>query len=185
MLRSALKFAAGATIGFLLWLYATPAYNVALAAGAHILYLDRRFANARIIAVGRRIEVLPPAAPSRALPADELTYNVILLAGLFATNRDFFRDRNMRRFAASIAILVVTHWLALIVTIEADYAQRLAEWSEAHYGRIETFLWSEAEYFYRLVGMFGIAFACWWLSSSESAPASGRSRGSRKRPGPR
>jgi hypothetical protein len=185
MLRSALRFFAGAALGLIVWWYGTPAYNAALAKAATIIRVDHRFADARITPVGRAVEVFPPGAPSRSLPADQLTYNIILLAGLFATNRRFFRDRNMRNFAIAIGVLVLSHWLALITTIQADYAQRLGDWSEQHYGNIERFIWAECEYFYRLVGMFGIAFACWWISSAESAPAAGRSRGSRKPPAPR
>ena len=185
MLRSALRFIAGAVLALIVWWYATPAYNALLAKAATAIHVDRRFAGARIVPVDRKIEVFPPAAPARSIPADTLTYNVILLAGLFATNRDFFRDRNMRRFALAIAIVAVTHWLALMFSIEADYAQRLGDWSDQHYSDVERFVWAEGEYFYRLVGMFGIAFACWWLSLGESAPASGPRRGSRKRPGPR
>ena len=185
MLRSALKFVIGAALGLIVWWYGTPAYNGVLAATANVIRADPRFRDARVIAVGRNVEVIRRGAPSRAIPADQLTYNIVLLAGLFATNARFFRDRNIRRLLLSIAIVMAAHWLALLVTIESEYAQRAGDWSEVHYTQPERYVWALAEYFYRLVGMFGIAFACWWLSSDGLAPAADRSRGSRKRPGPR
>jgi len=184
-MRTALRFTAGATIGLLLWLFATPIYNHLLATTAGVIRLDPRFRDTRLIAVERVIEVQRPSMPARSVPADQLTYNIALLLGLFATNTRFFTDRNMRPFLVSLVILAITHWLALIVTIESGHAQRLGEWSEAHYSRGEAYVWALGEYFYRLVGMFAIAFACWWLSSDGSAPAAGHRRGSRKRPAPR
>jgi hypothetical protein len=184
-MRNALRFGAGAALGLLLWLFATPAYNRVLATAAGVIRIDPRFRDVRLAAAGRVIEVRRPAMPAQSVPADQLTYNIALLLGLFATNARIFTDRNMRPLFVSLLILAATHWLALVVTIESGHAQRLGEWSEAHYSRGEAYVWALGEYFYRLVGMFAIAFACWWLSSDGSAPAAGHRRGSRKRPAPR
>ena len=176
MLRSALRFIIAAAVALAVWWYGTPAYDAMLARAATVLHFDRRFADVQIVPAGRAIEVRD-GVPPLSIPADQLTYNFILLAGLFAMNR------NLRQFILCAVILAITHWLAFVCSVESSYAQRFGDWSAAHYGDAERYVWALLEYFYRLVGMFGIAFACWWVTAKQSAPAAGRRRGSRKRPG--
>ena len=87
MLIRALRCLAGAAAGFLFWLYATPVYNDAIGAAAtQILQVDRRLCGPRADSVDRNIFVQPRlcVAPNATIPADQLTYNIILLAALFA-----------------------------------------------------------------------------------------------------
>ena len=169
MLMKALKFAAGAAVALAIWIYATPAYNAALASFAGVLHAaDSRFENARFVAINRNVEVVRRVKgdfPTFALPADQITYNIILLFGLFAMNPRPFRDRNAARFLISLGIVVAAHFIALLVLIESTYATSFHPWSEAHYGRVMANVWWALSYFYRLIGMFAIPFACWWWSS--------------------
>lgn len=156
MLVRALRFLAGGAAGLLLWIYATPAYDAALSAAASVLLrADSRLRPVTAVANGRVVNVR--SARPAVIPADQLTYNVILLAALFAMRRP-----SWRAVAISAAVLVVTHVLALVVAIESTYATRMGEWSASHYGLLEQHLWLDTEFFYRLAGMFAIAFACWW-----------------------
>jgi len=59
------------------------------------------------------------------------------------------------------------------LSIESGYAAHMGEYSETHYGRGAYFFWVYAELFYRLVGMFGAVFACWWIAGGD-APAKSR-----------
>lgn len=169
MFRSGLKFVAGAAAGIVLWIYLTPAYNALLArASEPLLHLDRRLRNTEVLASDRRItargDVEQPDLPPILIPADQLTYNIILLLGLFATNRAPLRDRGASRLAIAAAVLVVSHILATAVAIEATYATRTGEWGSRNYSAPEQDVWSALEYGYRLAGMFGIAFGCWWMT---------------------
>ncbi len=56
------------------------------------------------------------------------------------------------------------HVLGLLLSVESTYAVRMGGWSSAHYGTAGYYFWMYAEIFYRLVGMFGAVFACWWAS---------------------
>ena len=180
MLRSTLSFIAGAAIATLLWLFLTPQYNAALAAAARgIVQLDPRFSDLDVVASGRRIVARGGDArrnvPGVVVPADQLTYNVILLFGLFATNRAPLRDRGAGRFAVALIVLAATHVLATVVAIEATYATRTGAWGDGAFGEAARNAWSAIEYGYRLFGMFAIAFGLWWTArASDGAIDSGQ-----------
>ena len=169
MLLRALRFILAATIAAVLWSFAAPAYNAALAFCAEpLLRIDPRLRSVDVHAVESRIlargDVHKPDLPLVIIPANELTYNLVLFAGLFCSERKPLRDGGWRRLALALGVLVLTHVLAIAVSIEATYATRLGEWSEKNYSSAQQDFWSATEYAYRLAGMFGIAFACWWVS---------------------
>ena len=181
MFRSALRFAAGAAVATALWVYATPIYNRTIAATAEpLVRIDGRLRNAEIIDSGRRLisrgNAAEPHLPGVLIPADELTYNIILLAGLFATNPAPFRDRSMRMFSISLLILFATHVLATVVSIEATYATQTV-WGRTAYSAFGRGFWRAAEFAYRLAGMFGIAFGCWWMTRVSGVSGVRKGRG--------
>ena len=166
-MRSALKFVAGSFVGALLWFYATPFYDSLLAtAVTPMVHIDRRLRATIVERDERKVRVRSTsdlAFPQIQLPADELTYNVILFAGLFAMRRG-----KTTRMLIAIAALAATHVAGLLFSIEATYATRMQPWSDAHYGGGEQDFWTAAEYAYRLAGMAAIAFALWWLATTEA-----------------
>ncbi|HEU4522776.1 MAG TPA: hypothetical protein VFT12_12285 [Thermoanaerobaculia bacterium] len=158
-------------------------YNRVLAAAAEpLMRIDARLRHGEILAPDRRILARggdrQPGLPAVIIPADQLTYNLILLAGLFATNPAPLRGRGLQRFAIALAVLFVTHVLAVVVSLELTYATRTGSFGERHYSALEQDWWTAVEYGYRLVGMFGIAFGCWWLTrvSAVSADRTDRAR---------
>ncbi len=164
----ALRFIAGAAAGFLFWWYATPVYNDALgAAAAQILQIDKRLCSPRADAVDRNVFVQPRLClvSTATIPVDQLTYNIILLAALFAMS-----GRNILAFIVSCVVVIVTHVLSLIVSIESTYANTNGVWSTQHYSQFERQLWISTEFFWRLAGMFAIVFACWWIAQSSRKP---------------
>jgi len=159
-----LRFIAGAAAGFLFWWYATLPYDGLLSfAAERIISIDERLCNAQLIADERKVEVTPHlcVGPKAIIPADQLTYNIILFAALFA-----MRFRSFGSFFACLAILVVSHMLSLPLSIEATYAGRLGAWSDRHYGGLEQDIWTAVEFWWRLVGMFALVFGMWWLTLS-------------------
>jgi hypothetical protein len=169
MLFRALRFIAGAAAGFLFWWYATPVYNDAIgAAAAQILQVDKRLCGPQADSVDRNVFVRPRLciAPTATIPADQLTYNIILLAALFAMG-----GRNLLAFSVSCIVVIMTHVLSLAVSIESTYANANGPWSQQHYAALERQLWISTEFFWRLVGMFAIVFACWWIAQSTRRPA--------------
>lgn len=131
--------------------------------------IDARLRNGETLAAGSKVIArggeAEPDLPRIIIPADQLTYNIILLLGLFATNPRPFRDRGILRLGVALLILFVTHVLAVVVTVEATYATKLGPWSESHYGDLAQDFWAAVEYAYRLAGMFGVAFGCWWVTA--------------------
>ena len=56
----------------------------------------------------------------------------------------------------AIAVLVGTHVLALLASIEATYAMRAGAWSRTHYTPFEQDFWKSVDFVYRIVtGMHG------------------------------
>lgn len=162
-MRSALRFVAGAIAAGVLWTHSIPAYHSILCAAATpLLQLDGRLSGAVAERVSRGIQVRKPQDldfSTMRIPADELTYNLILFFGLLAVRRG-----GWRRTLPALLAVVATHVVAVVLSIEAAYATKVAGWSESHYGGREQDFWTAAEYAYRLAGMFAIAFAAWWLS---------------------
>lgn len=160
MLRNALRFAAGAIAGALLWWYLAPAYDgAAVSAAAHLVHLDRRLADIDAVERGRWILLRSAggAFPTATLPGDQLTYNVILFLGLLAT----VRRPSWRRVAIAVLILAASHVLTFAVAVESIYAGVRSP------GSTETNLWLMAQLFLRVVGMLAVPFGCWWWVASE------------------
>jgi len=155
MWRDALRFAAGALAGALLWWYAAPSYDAFVAAAAEpVLRLDSRFHDIDTAERGRWVLIRSATGRFRmgTLPADQMTYNVILFVALMATVR---RPR-WRRVAIAVAILFASHVITFVVGVESLYASgRDAESTEAN-------VWMMANLFLRVVGMLAVAFGCWW-----------------------
>ena len=179
MLWRALRLVVGLAIGVALWWSCGDAWNRALAWMAQpLMKLDSRIAQTDLVAVGHTIVVQPLVAslPMATIPADQLTYNVILLVALFASNRAPFSDRNMKAFAIAFAIVLLLHPIGLFISIESTYALRQGAWSDQHYGENAQRLWVNAEVFYRLIGMFGVVFAAWFVAAYENVTVSRRQR---------
>ena len=136
----------------------------------------------------------PSTSDRPSLPADDLTFDVILFLALAATTPGLFRDRAVRGTLVSLAILFALHILALVAGVESFYATRLGAWSAAHYGAVTRNFWATATHFWRFVGCYAAAFLLWWFlvkptaspalsgrSSSPAASAGGPSRASRRR----
>ena len=167
MKRRVAQFILGLVVGTLLWSWAADSYDILLARAAQpIVRIDARFRDADVLARGDRIDVVSDRGvfPPVNIPAPQLTFNVILLIALFASNRRPFSDRNLRAFAVSLLIILLLHVPALFITIESTYAAQLGQWSDAHYGSASASAWLMAELVWRLAGMFGVAFGCWWVT---------------------
>lgn len=171
MLLRALRFLAGLALGVWIWWAATPAYNHVLAPATQLLlHADRRLADAVLVPQERKIFITSSTPlPTATMPADQLTYNIILLLALFAMNDRPWRLTNIRGLAIALVILFLSHCIGLIISIESTYAMRQGAWSEQHYGDAAANYWLTAELVFRIVGMFGVVFASWWaLSHSKS-----------------
>jgi hypothetical protein len=172
MLRPLLKFTAGLVLGVLVWWVTIPAYLEVLAREGMIVRVDSRYRDIEMVTRGRSLFVRSAtgAFPPITLPGDELTYNVILLFALFAMNPSPMSARNLRRFAISMLILLALHPVGVLISAESTYAGRMGKWSDEHYGDFAANAWLILEMFWRLVGMMGTAFACWWaLGGGERA----------------
>jgi len=172
-MRNVLRFLAGALAGALLWWYAAPAYDAFAGAAAEpLLRLDKRFHDLDTAARDRWVIVRSAGGHFRLgeLPADQMTYNVILFFALIATVR---RPR-WWRVAAAVAILFVSHVVTFAVGVESLYA------SGRDPSSIEANVWMMASLFLRVVGMLAVVFGCWWfLRTNGDRVSERRSRGRR------
>jgi hypothetical protein len=160
----ALRFLAGFAAGALVWWWTSPPYLRLLATLAQpLLHIDRRFADAVLLGLDRIVRVTSASElPMAHIPADLLTYNLILLIALFATLP--FTRRTLRAFGISLLVMLAAHVAGLLISVESTYALRMGAWSEAHTGAVGQNVWLMLELFYRIVGMFGVAFGCWWAA---------------------
>lgn len=171
MLLRALRFLAGLALGVWLWWAAVPSYNHLLAPASQLLlYADRRLKDAVLVPQERNVFVTSSTPlPTATMPADQLSYTIILLLALFASNDRPWRLTNLRGLLIASVILFASQCAGLVIAIESTYAVRQGVWSEQHYGDAAASFWLMAELVFRIVGMFGVVFASWWgLSHSKS-----------------
>jgi hypothetical protein len=162
------KGAAGFLAGFILWWALSSPYARFLASVSETLM---RFAErppvTRLAADGTELAIdrddFPRASPRPGLLLTDLTANIIVLTTLFAVARHPLSDRNIVGLLLASLSLVVVHVIAVIVNIQSIYALRLGAWSERNYGPVARNLWGAGAHFYSVVGVFGTAFALWWL----------------------
>jgi hypothetical protein len=165
----ALKALGGAVAGFALWWTLAGPYNELLAGLADPFVVPHLHAwNGNIVI---DLAALPAGSPRPAVSAGNLTANVILLAALFATNRNALSLRNAAEFAFAALILMAIHIVATVANVESILAWDLGGWSSAHYGRFERRFWEGLTNFYTVAGAFGAAFLLWWLSCTLSGNA--------------
>jgi len=143
-------------------------YDHLLAACAEpLVRIGERPAVTRLRAEGESIIVdrsdFGPRSKRPGIPAHDLTFNVILLSTLFAAERKTFSNRNVVGFLLAVMVLFFTHVFAFVASVKSIYALQLGRWSEVHYGPIARNFWAGSAHFYRLVGIYAIAFALWWL----------------------
>jgi len=171
MLSRAARFIAGFVVATLVWLWISPLLARGMAATTQpLLHLDSLFRDAQLSSSESMVSVDAPHGtfPQTKYPADQLTFNLILLVALFASNKRPWRDRNILAFLVSLAIVLALQPLALLVTIETYYAD-FTKWGEAQYCNIAANVWLVLQMFWRLVGMFGVVFACWWVAPPREA----------------
>ena len=128
----------------------------------------------------------PSSSDRPALPADDLTFDVILLLTLAATTKGLFRDRAMKGVVISFLALFVLHVAALVAAVESFYATQLGAWSAATYGAFARNAWATASHFWRLAGCFAAPFVLWWAFIRQAgadgpAPAGARRQSPKKK----
>jgi hypothetical protein len=181
------KAVIGFLLGLLIWGELTPSYNIAIASGAQgLMRTFERPAVTRLHPNGSEIIVerddFPPRSKRPGLPADDLTFNIVLLCALFAANPTTFSTSNVVRFGLALLILFLVHIVAFIAKVESLYALELGPWSAAHYGPIARNFWSGSSHFYRIVGVYAAAFLTWWmLRPSPSAGPADAPKSAKKR----
>ncbi len=175
--RVVLKGAIGFLAGLAIWGGLTVPYTRLLASLTEVAVRSfERPAVTRIIPDGSlllvdRTDVRRTARGRFAVESTDITFNLIVLMTLFAASRRAFSDRNVFGFAGAAALLVLVHVAAVISFVKAYYALSLGAWSAAHYGVVARSFWGAAPYFYSVAGVYGFAFALWWLFRPMNASA--------------
>ena len=167
--RVALKAVAGFLAGVAIWVFLTPLYDQFLAASATKVL--RAFENPPVTQLrtgDRHYTTIDRSDFDRrskrpAIPLRDLTFNIVLLTALFAASKRTFSDRNIGGFLIAVVILALTHVLGTVVEVMSFYVGKLGMWSTVNYSAFERNFWGVLNHFYRLVLMYAIAFALWWI----------------------
>ena len=165
MLTRVVRFLLGGISAAALWWYGSAAYNELIGWPASwLLHADPRLFDIESIERGRWLLLRSASGhfPPAIIPADQLTYNIILFIALVAAEPRLIRDRKWLLAAVALVILVASHIITLAVVTEATYAT-VEKLLSDRYGALETNLWFGAAMFLRMVGMLGIAFICWLM----------------------
>lgn len=183
--RTALRAIAGFLVGLAMWVFLTPAYDKAVAAGAQAVM--RVFENPKVtrlrpagdnyVTVDRAD--FDPRSKRPGIPVRDLTFNIALMTALFAVSKRPFSDRNIGGFLIALLLLYATHVFGTIGEVMAIYVAKLGMWSSVHYSDLERNVWGVLNHFYRLVLMYAIAFALWWIfrdPATEAAPAAAKKK---------
>lgn len=167
--RTALRALAGFAAGLAIYVALTPVYDRFIASMAEktlnafenpdVTRLSR--AEDGNVTVDRRD--FDPRSKRPGIPLRDLTFNFVLLTALFAVSKRPFSDRNIGGFVIASLILTLTHVMGAVAEVMSIYALKLGMWSTVNYSRFEQNLWGVASHFYRLVFMYAIAFALWWI----------------------
>jgi hypothetical protein len=188
--RTALKAIAGFLVGLAAWVFLTPAYDRAIAAGAEATM--RAFEKPKVTRIEPAADNFvtvdradfDPRSQRPAISIGDLTFNIALLLALFAASKRTFSDRNIGGFLIALVLLAFTHVFGTITDVMAIYVAKLGMWSTVHYSAIERNVWGVLNHFYRLVLMYAFAFALWWIfrdPATEAAKAAPVARKKRKR----
>ena len=181
--RLALKGLAGFAVGLALWAFLTPVYDHVVAAGAEkMLRTFERPAVTRLRVQDDHYTTVDREDFDRrsknrpAIPIRDLTFNIALLTALFAASRRTFSDRNMGGFVLAAVILALSHMLGAVAEVMSIYVSKLGMWSTVHYTPLERNVWGVLNHFYRVVLMYAIAFALWFVfrdpgTAAPAAPA--------------
>jgi hypothetical protein len=175
--RTALKAAIGFAFGLTVWIALSPAYDRAVAAGAEKLI--RAFEQPDVTRL-RQVEDgsilvnridFDPRSPRPGIRVYDLTFNFILLTTLFAAVPRPASDRNVGGFVGASLILTATHVLGVVAEVMSIYVARLGSWSQLNHSDLERHVWGVASHGYKLVFMFAVVFALWWVFSDRRTGA--------------
>lgn len=175
--RTALKALAGFAAGLAVYVLITPLYDRFIASAAektlHVFeqpdVTRLRPAQDGNITVDRRD--FDPRSKRPGIPLRDLTFNFVLLTALFAASKRTFSDRNIGGFVIALGILALTHIAGAVTEVMSIYALKLGMWSEVNFSKLERNFWGAASHFYRLVLMYAVAFALWWIFRAPDAAA--------------
>ena len=185
--RLVLRALAGFAAGLAVWLLLSPLYDRVIARGAEATLrtfekpavTHLRTGDDQYVTVDR--SDFDPRSKRPAIPLRDLTFNVVLLAALFACSKRPLSDRNIGGLLIATVLLAVTHIGAAITEVMSIYVAKLGLWSTVHYGPVARNFWGVANHFYRLVLMYAIAFALWWIFRGNDGEVRKESKGRRRR----
>jgi hypothetical protein len=173
--RVALRALAGFLAGLAIWILLSPLYDRVIATGAEkvIRLVDRSAVTTLKVQDDGYVTVnrtdFDPQSKRPGIPIRDLTFNLALLTALFAVSRRIFSDRNIAGFFMALVILAVTHVFGAVIEVMSIYALKLGMWSRVHFTDFERNIWGVLNHFYRLVLMYAVAFALWWIFGDSAA----------------
>ncbi len=181
MRKNLLKLAAKGAAGFLLalaawWGLSVPYTRLLASVSEAVIRLAERPSVTLISPQGTLMVIdrtdirRSPSSGQLAVESTDITFNFILLTTLFAASGRALSDRNVFGFVGAAVALFFVHVAAVVSFVKAYYATSFGPWSALHYGLVARKFWGAAPYFYSVVGVYGFAFALWWIFRPSSMP---------------
>jgi hypothetical protein len=90
-----------------------------------------------------------------------MTANLVLLLALWWATPGAASPPLLKRAAACIALLFLSHVVHVIFTVEATWATKLGAWSVWRYPRWQREFFATANYFFDIVLKYALPFALW------------------------
>jgi hypothetical protein len=170
-----------------MWVLLSPLYDRFLAASATAMLrlferppvTQLRPAADHYVTVDR--SDFDPRSKRPAISIRDLTFNILLLTALFAASKRVFSDRNIAGFVGAAALLAVTHIAGTAIEVMSIYVAKLGMWSTVHYTAFDRNVWGVLNHFYRLVFMYAIAFALWWVFRDPGTPVTAPAKKKKRR----
>jgi hypothetical protein len=181
LLRNLWPILAKGATGFLLglvfwWALSSPYARLLASLSEPLIRIAERPPVTRLIPNGTELTIdrsdFPRESPRPGLLLMDLTANIIVLTTLFAVNRKPLSDRNVAGLLLASLVLVLVHVAAVVANVQSIYALRLGAWSDRNYSSAAQNFWGAGAHFYSVIGVFGSAFALWWLFRPAPVPAS-------------
>jgi hypothetical protein len=185
--RTVLKALAGFVAGLLLWVFLSPTYDgmISSVAARVMRAFERPPVTRLVLAKDNFVTVdradFDPRSNKPAIPVRDLTFNFLLLTALFAASKRTFSDRNIGGFVVAVLLLALTHVFGTIAEVMSIYVGKLGQWSTVHYSDTARTFWQVTNHFYRLVLMYAIAFALWFVFRDKADAAPVKTAGPKKK----
>jgi hypothetical protein len=168
--RFALGIALWTPLAAVVWMLATPYYNLFLVrAGERLTRLGERPAVTRIAldrgeqAVIARTDTRAGGRLPHAIRATDLHFPLVMLVALFLAVPDVPWSKRLENLAVALLVVVAVHVVTVFFWVKFVYATQLGDWSLARYGPFARNFWGLGKHVLDLPVKLALPLLLWCL----------------------